>query len=146
MGRSACVCTHAIGWKTEGLEGAAPEACSSISTASVDPEPSIIGRCRHALAELGLAPPQSEALDWIIGPLLCRSFARRLGYEPRVAFLSYSTFGYPKGDRSAYVRAAVSELDKRNVDFEYDGEMGADVALSREAMAQYPFCRLTAPA
>ena len=62
MGRSACVCTHAIGWKTEGLEGAAPEACSSISTASVDPEPSIIGRCRHALAELGLAPPQSEAL------------------------------------------------------------------------------------
>jgi malate dehydrogenase (oxaloacetate-decarboxylating)(NADP+) len=44
------------------------------------------------------------------------------------------------------VRRAVSVLDKRNVDFEYDGEMGADVALSREAMAQYPFCRLTAPA
>jgi malate dehydrogenase (oxaloacetate-decarboxylating)(NADP+) len=72
--------------------------------------------------------------------------ARRFGYEPRVAFLSYSTFGYPRGDRAAYVRNAVTVLDKRNVDFEYDGEMAADVALSRDAMALYPFCRLTAPA
>lgn len=72
--------------------------------------------------------------------------ARRFGYEPKVAFLSYSTFGYPKGERSEYVRKAVTILDKRNVDFEYDGEMGADVALSREAMALYPFCRLTGPA
>ena len=72
--------------------------------------------------------------------------ARRFGYEPRVAFLSYSTFGYPRGDRAEYVRKAVSVLDKRNVDFEYDGEMAADVALSREAMSLYPFCRLTAPA
>jgi malate dehydrogenase (oxaloacetate-decarboxylating)(NADP+) len=72
--------------------------------------------------------------------------ARRFGYEPKVAFLSYSTFGYPKGERSEYVRNAVTLLDKRNVDFEYDGEMGADVALSREAMALYPFCRLTGPA
>ena len=72
--------------------------------------------------------------------------ARRFGYEPRVAFLSYSTFGYPRGERSEYVRNAVKVLDRRNVDFEYDGEMGADVALSREAMALYPFCRLTAPA
>ncbi|TMJ42334.1 MAG: NADP-dependent malic enzyme [Alphaproteobacteria bacterium] len=72
--------------------------------------------------------------------------ARRFGYEPKVAFLSYSTFGYPKGERSEYVRNAVTILDKRNVDFEYDGEMGADVALSREAMALYPFCRLTGPA
>jgi malate dehydrogenase (oxaloacetate-decarboxylating)(NADP+) len=72
--------------------------------------------------------------------------ARRFGYEPRVAFLSYSTFGYPRGERAEYVRNAVSVLDKRNVDFEYDGEMAADVALSRDAMAQYPFCRLTAPA
>ena len=72
--------------------------------------------------------------------------AKRFGYEPKVAFLSYSTFGYPKGDRAEYVRRAVAVLDKRSVDFEYDGEMGADVALSREAMAQYPFCRLTGPA
>jgi malate dehydrogenase (oxaloacetate-decarboxylating)(NADP+) len=72
--------------------------------------------------------------------------ARRFGYEPRVALLSYSTFGYPRGERAEYVRNAVAELDKRHVDFEYDGEMGADVALSREAMALYPFCRLTGTA
>jgi malate dehydrogenase (oxaloacetate-decarboxylating)(NADP+) len=72
--------------------------------------------------------------------------ARRFGYEPRVALLSYSTFGYPRGERSEHVRNAVAELDRRHVDFEYDGEMGADVALSREAMALYPFCRLTGPA
>ncbi len=72
--------------------------------------------------------------------------ARRFGYEPRVAFLSYSTFGYPRGERSVYVRNAVAVLDRRHADFEYDGEMGADVALSREAMALYPFCRLTGTA
>ncbi len=72
--------------------------------------------------------------------------ARRFGYEPRVAFLSYSTFGYPKGDRSEHVRKAVKVLDARQIDFEYDGEMAADVALSREGLALYPFCRLTGPA
>jgi malate dehydrogenase (oxaloacetate-decarboxylating)(NADP+) len=72
--------------------------------------------------------------------------ARRFGYEPRVAFLSYSTFGYPKGERAAYVKDAVQVLAGRGVDFEFDGEMAADVALSREAMALYPFCRLTGPA
>ncbi len=72
--------------------------------------------------------------------------AKRFGYDPKVAFLSYSTFGYPKGDRSEHVRKAVRILDGQQVDFEYDGEMAADVALSREAMALYPFCRLTGPA
>lgn len=72
--------------------------------------------------------------------------ARRFGAEPRVALLSYSTFGYPKGERSEYVRRAIKVLDSRNVDFEYDGEMAADVALSPEVMAQYPFCRLKGPA
>ncbi len=72
--------------------------------------------------------------------------ARRFGVEPRVAFLSYSTFGYPKGDRAEYVRRAVNVLDSRKVNFEYDGEMAADVALSPEAMALYPFCRLKGPA
>jgi malate dehydrogenase (oxaloacetate-decarboxylating)(NADP+) len=72
--------------------------------------------------------------------------ARRFGYEPRVAFLSYSTFGYPRGERVAYVKEAVQTLVNRGVDFEFDGDMAADVALSREAMALYPFCRLTGPA
>ena len=69
--------------------------------------------------------------------------ARRLGYEPRVAMLAYSTFGHPQGERSAKVIEAVKLLDKRRVDFEYDGEMAADVALNKDVMAQYPFCRLT---
>ena len=72
--------------------------------------------------------------------------ARKFGYEPRVALLSYSTFGYPKGERATYVKEAVELLAQRGADFEFDGEMAADVALSREAMALYPFCRLTAPA
>jgi len=69
--------------------------------------------------------------------------ARRLAIEPRVALLAYSTFGHPRGERSDKVREAVAILDKRAVDFEYDGEMAADVALNREAMKQYPFCRLS---
>jgi malate dehydrogenase (oxaloacetate-decarboxylating)(NADP+) len=69
--------------------------------------------------------------------------ARRLGMEPRVALLAYSTFGQPRGERSDRVREAVSLLDRRQVDFEYDGDMAADVALNREAMKQYPFCRLS---
>jgi malate dehydrogenase (oxaloacetate-decarboxylating)(NADP+) len=70
-------------------------------------------------------------------------FARRLGYEPRVALLAFSNFGHPPGERSARVKEAVRLLDHRRVDFEYDGEMAADVALNKEAMALYPFCRLT---
>ncbi|MBW8319794.1 MAG: NADP-dependent malic enzyme, partial [Rhizobium sp.] len=56
--------------------------------------------------------------------------AHRLGYEPRVALLAYSTFGHPTGERSERLREAVKILDARRVDFEYDGEMGADVALN----------------
>ncbi len=73
-------------------------------------------------------------------------FARRMGYEPRVALLAYSTFGHPQGERSERIQEAVKILDKRRVDFEYDGEMAADVALNPKAMAQYPFCRLSGPA
>ena len=88
--------------------------------------------------------PNSEELASIAEE--AAGVARRFGYEPRVAFLSYSTFGYPKGDRAEYVRKAVKVLEGRNVDFEFDGEMAADVALSKEAMSLYPFCRLTGPA
>jgi len=73
--------------------------------------------------------------------------ARRLGHEPRVAFLSFSTFGDPKGSIPGNVRDAVKLLDQREVDFEYDGEMAADVALDPALRATlYPFCRLTGPA
>ena len=69
--------------------------------------------------------------------------ARNFGMEPRVALLAYSTFGQPRGERSDQVREAVAILDERQVDFEYDGDMAADVALNRELMRHYPFCRLS---
>jgi len=72
--------------------------------------------------------------------------ARRLGYEPRVALLSFSNFGHPKAERAEKIQEAVQILDDMRVDFEYDGEMAADVALNRDLMAQYPFSRLTGPA
>ncbi len=72
--------------------------------------------------------------------------ARRLGYEPRVAILAYSTFGHPKSERSEQTRQAVEILDSRGVDFEYDGEMAADVALNADKLKLYPFCRLSEPA
>jgi malate dehydrogenase (oxaloacetate-decarboxylating)(NADP+) len=73
--------------------------------------------------------------------------ARELGLEPRVALLSYSNFGNPMGKDGQRVRDAVGLLDQRNVGFEYDGEMSADVALDDKLMRQlYPFCRLRGPA
>jgi len=72
--------------------------------------------------------------------------ARKLGYEPRLALLAFSTFGHPPGERSSRVQEAVRILDQQRVDFEYDGEMAADVALNPVQMAAYPFCRLTGPA
>ncbi|MDJ0950004.1 MAG: NADP-dependent malic enzyme [Alphaproteobacteria bacterium] len=72
--------------------------------------------------------------------------ARKLGHEPRVAFLSFSNFGNPMSDHTVRLRDAVSLLDARSVDFEYDGEMTADVALEPAMMELYPFCRLSGPA
>jgi malate dehydrogenase (oxaloacetate-decarboxylating)(NADP+) len=72
--------------------------------------------------------------------------ARRFGYEPRIALLAFSTFGHPPGERAAHVQGAVRILDQRRVDFEYDGDMAADVALNMELREAYPFCRLTGPA
>jgi malate dehydrogenase (oxaloacetate-decarboxylating)(NADP+) len=74
------------------------------------------------------------------------SVARELGLEPRVAFVSFSTFGYPVSERSAKMHIAPNILDQRRVDFEYEGEMNVDVALNPTVMAQYPFQRLTGPA
>jgi malate dehydrogenase (oxaloacetate-decarboxylating)(NADP+) len=77
----------------------------------------------------------------------CAGVARRLGLDPRVAFLSYSTFGAPEGEIPAVLREAVRLLDHAHVGFEYEGEMAADVALNPElARATYPFSRLTGPA
>ncbi|MBY6201552.1 NADP-dependent malic enzyme [Maritalea mobilis] len=72
--------------------------------------------------------------------------ARELGIEPRVAFVSFSTFGHPVSERADKMHRAPAVLDQRGVDFEYDGEMTVDVALNPKVMAQYPFCRLSGPA
>jgi malate dehydrogenase (oxaloacetate-decarboxylating)(NADP+) len=72
--------------------------------------------------------------------------ARRMGHEPRVAFLSYSTFGNPPGHHVEHLRGAVRLLDDRNVDFEYEGEMAPDVAINPELARFYPFSRLSGPA
>lgn len=72
--------------------------------------------------------------------------ARRLGHEPRVAFLSYSTFGNPSGRWLENIRGAVSLLDAEQPNFEYEGEMAPDAALNPKVMELYPFSRLSAPA
>jgi malate dehydrogenase (oxaloacetate-decarboxylating)(NADP+) len=88
--------------------------------------------------------PEAEELAEIT--VEAAGVARRLGYEPRVALLAFSTFGHPHGERSARVQRAVRMLDQKRVDFEYDGEMAADIALNPELAAAYPFCRLSGPA
>jgi malate dehydrogenase (oxaloacetate-decarboxylating)(NADP+) len=72
---------------------------------------------------------------------------KTLGYEPKVAFLSYSTFGNPMGERSERVRQAVAMLDEMDgIDFEYEGEMPPELALDPASRSAYPFMRLTGPA
>jgi malate dehydrogenase (oxaloacetate-decarboxylating)(NADP+) len=72
--------------------------------------------------------------------------ARRMGHVPRVAFLSFSTFGNPHGNWITNIREAVALLDARRPDFEFEGDMPPDVALNPALMKNYPFCRLSGPA
>ena len=72
--------------------------------------------------------------------------ARTFGLDPRVAFVSFSTFGYPVSERAEKMHMAPKVLDQRGVDFEYEGEMTVDVALNTKAREAYPFSRLTGPA
>ncbi|MBU0774322.1 MAG: NADP-dependent malic enzyme, partial [Alphaproteobacteria bacterium] len=88
-------------------------------------------------------PTANELADIAEGTV---AVARRMGHDPRVAFLSYSNFGNPPGAFLENVRGAVKLLDERGVDFEYEGEMTADVALNPAVMKSYPFSRLSGPA
>jgi len=72
--------------------------------------------------------------------------ARHLGLEPRVAFVSFSTFGYPQSERAEKMHRAPKVLEARGVDFEFEGDMTVDVALNTAAQEAYPFQRLTGPA
>lgn len=73
-------------------------------------------------------------------------FAHRMGYQPSVAFLAFSAFGHMKGEVTQRIQEAVQILKNRKVDFEFDGEMSADVALNPKLMKQYPFMGLSKPA
>ncbi|MDB5476096.1 MAG: NADP-dependent malic enzyme, partial [Phenylobacterium sp.] len=88
-----------------------------------------------------------EAADLVEIACEAARAVRALGYTPRVAFMSYSTFGNPMGERSEKVRDAVAMLDQmEDVDFEYEGEMPPEIALEPEGRANYPFMRLSGPA
>ena len=85
--------------------------------------------------------PNAEELAEIA--IKAAATVRKLGRSPRVAFLSYSTFGNPPGDRGEKVREAIRILDGKGVDFEYEGEMPPELALDPEQRANYPFMRLS---
>jgi malate dehydrogenase (oxaloacetate-decarboxylating)(NADP+) len=70
-----------------------------------------------------------------------------MGHEPRIAFTSFSNFGSREIERIDRIRKAIRILDSEEVDFEYDGEMQADMALDFDLLkSTYPFTRLTGPA
>jgi malate dehydrogenase (oxaloacetate-decarboxylating)(NADP+) len=103
----------------------------------------ILARGRPVLAADTAITEMPTAEDLAEIAVEAAGVARRLGYEPRVAMLAFSNFGQPQGERALRVQEAVRILDAHRVDFEYEGEMGADIALNRESMGVYPFCRLT---
>jgi malate dehydrogenase (oxaloacetate-decarboxylating)(NADP+) len=120
----------------------------------IDPKPGhrvigvslVVARGRTVLVADTAVTEMPDAEDLAEIAVEAAGVARRLGHEPRLAMLAFSTFGHPHGERSQRVIEAVKILDHRRVDFEYDGDMAADVALNAELMAAYPFCRLSGPA
>jgi len=68
--------------------------------------------------------------------------ARLFGFDPKVAFLSHSTFGKPSTERTKHLREAIELIKTKNVDFDYDGEMQPDVALNPEYKETYPFSKI----
>ena len=88
-------------------------------------------------------PNAEELADIAVG---AAAAAKSMGHEPRVALLSFSNFGTPMMESSALVRDAVALLDKRNVSFEYDGDMAVDVALDPKVRKLYPLCKLSGSA
>jgi len=120
----------------------------------IDPKPGhrvmgvslVLARGRTVLVADTAVTEMPDAADIAEIAIEAARVARALGYEPRLALLAFSTFGHPPGERSARVQEAVRLLDKERVDFEYDGEMAADVALNMELRDAYPFCRLSGPA
>jgi malate dehydrogenase (oxaloacetate-decarboxylating)(NADP+) len=123
-------------------------------THCIDPKPGhrvmgvslVIARGRTVLVADTAVTEMPEARDLAEIAVEAAGVARKFGHEPRLALLAFSTFGHPPGERAQRVQEAVRILDQRRVDFEYDGEMAADIALNPDLMAAYPFCRLSGPA
>ena len=67
---------------------------------------------------------------------------RLFGFDPKVAFVSHSTFGQPLTSRTKHIKNAVEILRERDVDFEFDGDMQPDVALNEEYKSLYPFSKI----
>ncbi len=120
----------------------------------IDPKPGhrvmgvslVLARGRTVLVADTAVTEMPDAKDIAEIAIEAAQVARVLGYEPRLALLAFSTFGHPPGERSERVQEAVRLLDRQRVNFEYDGEMAADVALNMELREAYPFCRLSGPA
>ncbi len=67
---------------------------------------------------------------------------RLFGFDPKVAFVSHSTFGQPLTSRTKHIKHAVDILKDQKVDFEFDGDMQPDVALNPEYKELYPFAKI----
>ena len=81
--------------------------------------------------------PSSEQLAAIA--ISSARVVRLFGFNPKVAFLSHSTFGEPATSRTKHIRDAVEILKDKKVDFQFDGDMQPDVALNEEYKELYPF-------
>ena len=81
--------------------------------------------------------PTAEQLSQIA--VSCARVARLFGFDPKVAFVSHSTFGQPATNSTKHIRDAVEILQDKKVDFQFDGDMQPDVALNEEYKELYPF-------
>tara|TARA_B100000900_G_scaffold339951_1_gene302633 strand:- start:560 stop:2845 length:2286 start_codon:yes stop_codon:yes gene_type:complete len=84
--------------------------------------------------------PNAEQLSEIA--ISTARVVRLFGFEPKVAFVSHSTFGQPLTSRTKHIKDAVEILKKKNVNFEFDGDMQPDVALDKEYEKLYPFSKI----
>ena len=88
--------------------------------------------------------PSSEQLAKIA--ISAARVVRLFGFDPKVAFVSHSTFGQPLTSRTKHIKNAVDILKEKNVDFEFDGDMQPDVALNDQYKELYPFSEIVGSA
>jgi malate dehydrogenase (oxaloacetate-decarboxylating)(NADP+) len=88
--------------------------------------------------------PSAEQLSRIA--ISSARVTKLFGFDPKVAFLSHSTFGIPMTQRTKHIRDAVEILQNKKVDFKFDGEMQPDVALNEKYKELYPFSEIVGDA